>query len=84
MNKSIKLFHCWKFWPIKSKFYVYDISIHQVVLDHVDQLASSESFENTIKNFDANFSKHLLDLLDKIMDFRVENSELKLVNILHR
>jgi gamma-tubulin complex component 2 len=57
---------------------------HQVVLDHVDQLASSESFESTINNFDSNFSRHLVDLLDKIMDFRVDNSEHKLNNILHR
>ncbi|KAK2144922.1 hypothetical protein LSH36_719g00006 [Paralvinella palmiformis] len=56
----------------------------KVVLEHVDQMASSENFERTINNFDSNFSHHLVDLLTKIMDFRGDHSEHKLMNIMYR
>ncbi|XP_046359513.1 gamma-tubulin complex component 2-like [Haliotis cracherodii] len=56
----------------------------KVVTEHVDQLASSENFERTIHNFDTNFSRLLVDLLDKIMDFSSTNYEHKLFNILYR
>ncbi|XP_064605100.1 gamma-tubulin complex component 2-like [Liolophura sinensis] len=56
----------------------------KVVSEHVDQLAGSENFERTILNFDTNFSRLLLELLDKIMDFSSCGSEHKLLNILYR
>ena len=58
--------------------------ILQVVLEHVDQLAGSENFERTISKFDSNFSQTLVSLLDKIMDFSINDCHHKLMNILHR
>ncbi len=40
----------------------------QVFTEHVDQVVVDENFEQTILTFDTNFSKHFLELLDKIMD----------------
>ncbi|XP_076466365.1 gamma-tubulin complex component 2-like isoform X2 [Babylonia areolata] len=56
----------------------------KVVSEHVDQLVSSENFERTITNFDANFSRLLLDLLDKILDMSSKNYDHKLSNIIYR
>ncbi|XP_013411271.1 gamma-tubulin complex component 2 [Lingula anatina] len=56
----------------------------KVVSEHVDQLTSSENFERTISKFDSNFSKLLVELLDKTMDYSTANCEHKLMNILYR
>ncbi|XP_064628663.1 gamma-tubulin complex component 2-like isoform X2 [Lineus longissimus] len=56
----------------------------KVVSEHVDQLASSENFERTITNFDQNFTRLLISLLDKIMDMSNANCEHKLMNIIYR
>ncbi|KAL8599173.1 hypothetical protein ACOMHN_007889 [Nucella lapillus] len=56
----------------------------KVVSEHVDQLVSSENFERTIANFDTNFSRLLLDLLDKILDMSSKNYDHKLSNIIYR
>ncbi|CAH1800217.1 unnamed protein product [Owenia fusiformis] len=56
----------------------------KVVSDHVDQLASSENFERTINKFDNNFTKLLVQLLDQILDFNMENSDQRLMNMLYR
>ncbi|XP_070191427.1 gamma-tubulin complex component 2-like isoform X2 [Littorina saxatilis] len=56
----------------------------KVVSEHVDQLVSSENFERTITNFDTNFSRLLLDLLDKILDMSSKNYDHKLSNIMYR
>jgi len=50
----------------------------------VDDLLRNENFERTIGNFDSNFSKLLLQLLDKIMEFSSRKEGEKLVNILYR
>lgn len=54
----------------------------QVVLEHVDDMASSGNFERTITRFDTNFSALLVELLDKIME--LSSCEHKLMNILYR
>ena len=59
------------------------VFIHQVVLEHVDQMAGSENFMQTIAKFESNFSHLLVDLLDSIMD-SVSNCENKRMTILHR
>lgn len=56
----------------------------KVVSEHVDELLRNENFERTIGNFDANFSRLLLELLEKIMDFSTSNDGAKLLNILYR
>nr|KAG5706871.1 hypothetical protein BaRGS_004206 [Batillaria attramentaria] len=56
----------------------------QVVSEHVDHLVSSENFERTIANFDSNFSRLLLDMLDKILDMSSRNYDHKLSNIIYR
>jgi len=50
----------------------------------VDLLVASENFERTIANFDQNFSRLLLELLEKIMEYSCNNGEPKLYNILYR
>jgi gamma-tubulin complex component 2 len=54
------------------------------VLEHVDQLAGSKNFERTINNFDTNFTKLLVDLLEKIIDLSTGAGEHKLMNIIYR
>merc|ERR1712218_514087 len=56
----------------------------KVVLENIDQQGSSGNFERIICNFDANFSKLLVTLLDKIMDYSIDNCGNKLMNILYR
>jgi hypothetical protein len=51
---------------------------------YVDLLVASENFERTIANFDQNFSRLLLELLEKIMEYSCNNGEPKLYNILYR
>ncbi|XP_052239668.1 gamma-tubulin complex component 2-like isoform X1 [Dreissena polymorpha] len=56
----------------------------KVLSEHVDDLVRNENFERTIANFDANFSRLLLELLDRIMEFSQSNDGVKLLNILYR
>lgn len=56
----------------------------KVVSEHVDELLRNENFERTIGTFDSNFSRLLLELLEKIMEFSTSNVEVKLLNILYR
>jgi len=56
----------------------------QVLLSQIDTVAGSDSFECSISTFDRNFSTHLMDLLNRIMEFHVTNCEHKLMNILYR
>lgn len=56
----------------------------KVVAENVDLLVASENFERTIANFDQNFSRLLLELLEKIMEYSCNNGEPKLYNILYR
>ena len=60
------------------------VLLSQVVSEHVDEILRNETFERTIGNFDSNFSRLLLELLEKIMEFSTSNVEVKLLNILHR
>lgn len=46
--------------------------------------SSHENTENTIANFDHNFSRLFVNLLDKITEFRSTDCQHKLMNILHR
>ena len=66
---------------LKIVFFVFFL---QVMSEHLDELLRNESFERTIGTFDANFSRLLLELLEKIMEFTASNVEVKLLNILHR
>ena len=56
----------------------------QAVQEHVDQMAGSGNFERTIAKFDGNFSRFLIDLLDRIMDDSPKTYEVKFMNIVHR
>ncbi|KAL4233344.1 Gamma-tubulin complex component 2 [Mactra antiquata] len=56
----------------------------KIISEHVDELLRNENFERTIGNFDANFERLLLELLEKIMAFANHNSEVKLLNIVYR
>ncbi|GFR76401.1 gamma-tubulin complex component [Elysia marginata] len=56
----------------------------QVLAEHVDHILRDENFEQTIMRFDTNFSRHLLELLDKIMDEFTNSYEHKLFNIVNR
>ncbi|XP_005091505.1 gamma-tubulin complex component 2 [Aplysia californica] len=56
----------------------------KVVMEHVDQVLADENFEQTIMTFDNNFSRHLLELLDKIMDENTKTYDHKHFNIIYR
>lgn len=56
----------------------------QVLAEHVDHILEDQNFEQTIVRFDSNFSRHLLELLDKIMDEFNKSYEHKLFNIIYR
>ncbi|CAG2247110.1 GCP2 [Mytilus edulis] len=57
---------------------------NKIVAENVDLLVASENFERTIANFDQNFTRLLLELLEKIMDYSCNSGEPKLHNILYR
>ncbi|CAL1527204.1 unnamed protein product [Lymnaea stagnalis] len=56
----------------------------KVMSEYVGQVLVDENFEQTIATFDNNFSRHLLELLDKIMDENKTTYEHKLFNIIYR
>lgn len=56
----------------------------KVVFDHVDQMISGEDFERTIQNFDNNFSRHLMDLLEKLSHYSTTDCEHQMLNIIAR
>ncbi|XP_074643157.1 gamma-tubulin complex component 2-like [Tubulanus polymorphus] len=56
----------------------------KVVSEHVENITSSENFERTISNFDSNFNRLLVSLLEKIMDFSNASCEHKMINVLYR
>ncbi|PFX19929.1 Gamma-tubulin complex component 2 [Stylophora pistillata] len=56
----------------------------QVVFDHVDQMISGEDFERTVQNFDNNFSRHLMDLLEKLSHYSTTDCEHQMLNIIAR
>ncbi|XP_077999830.1 gamma-tubulin complex component 2-like [Glandiceps talaboti] len=56
----------------------------KVVSDHVDQVLMSENFERTVETFDSNFSKHLIDLLDKLSVYSHTECEHNMMNIIYR
>ena len=70
--------------PSLEDFICDDHFIVQVLSEHVDELMRNENFERTIANFDANFSRLLLELLERIMEFTTSDVEVKLLSILHR
>ena len=47
-------------------------------------MISGEDFERTIKNFDNNFSLHLLDLLEKLSHYSTTDCEHQMLNIIAR
>ena len=55
-----------------------------MLAEHVDHILEDENFEQTIVGFDTNFSRYLLELLDKIMDENTKTYEHKLFNIIYR
>ena len=54
-----------------------------MVAAHHEQLTSSESYENTIADFDRKFSDNLLDLLHHIFRVSIDSCEHKLMNIIY-
>ncbi|ESO07657.1 hypothetical protein HELRODRAFT_170184 [Helobdella robusta] len=58
--------------------------INKALSEHMDEITSNDNYELTVANFDTNFSKYLVDLLDKIVDYSVSKCEHKLLNIIHR
>lgn len=56
----------------------------KVVFDHVDQMISGEDFERTVQNFDNNFSRHLMDLLEKLSHYSTTDCEHQMLNIIAR
>eukprot|EP00058_Branchiostoma_floridae_P003856 XP_002589344.1 hypothetical protein BRAFLDRAFT_77796 [Branchiostoma floridae] len=72
--------------PGKGKLTDADIRKNKakVVSEHVDELVSSDSFEDTITNFDRNFSSLLLSLLDRLSHFSSSDCEHNMMNIIYR
>ena len=56
----------------------------QVVSSHVDEMTSGEDFERTISKFNENFSKHLLELLEKLSHYSTMDCEHQMLNIISR
>ena len=54
----------------------------QVISAHVDEMISGEDFERTILTFDHNFSKHLLELLEKLSHYSTTDCEHQMLNII--
>ncbi|EDO46105.1 predicted protein, partial [Nematostella vectensis] len=52
--------------------------------DHLSQMISGEDFERTVMNFDKNFSRHLLDLLEKLSHYSTTDCEHQMLNIIAR
>ncbi|KAK3747484.1 hypothetical protein QZH41_002164 [Actinostola sp. cb2023] len=52
--------------------------------EHMTQMMSSEDFEKTIQNFDANFSHLLLDLLERLSHYSTTDCEHQMLNIIAR
>jgi gamma-tubulin complex component 2 len=56
----------------------------QAEADHMSQMMSGGDFESTIQNFDANFSRHLLDLLERLSHYSTTDCEHQMLNIIAR
>ncbi|XP_059166589.1 gamma-tubulin complex component 2-like isoform X2 [Physella acuta] len=56
----------------------------KIVSEHIDKVLADASFEEAILGFDKDFSRLLLELLDKIMDENNKTYEHKLFNIIYR
>lgn len=50
----------------------------------MDEVINSSDFEKTVANFDKNFSKYLLDLLDKLSSFSKTDFQHQMLNIVTR
>ena len=61
-----------------------DYDFNQVVVEHMDQMISGEDFERTIQNFHYNFSRYLLELLDKLSHYSTMDCEHQMLNIIAR
>ncbi|XP_076078123.1 gamma-tubulin complex component 2-like isoform X5 [Mytilus galloprovincialis] len=72
------------FEVIEYNWHVFQSNMDSIVAENVDLLVASENFERTIANFDQNFTRLLLELLEKIMDYSCNSGEPKLHNILYR
>ena len=53
-------------------------------MEDIDQMISGEDFERTIQNFHHNFSRHLLELLDKLSLYSTMDCEHQMLNIIAR
>ena len=56
----------------------------KVTIRHYDKMMSSEEIENTISNFDTNFSKLLIELLDKLSVMSSTEKEQQMMNLVFR
>lgn len=60
-------------------------SMFQIETPQVESsMNDSESFEQSIKRFDLQFSQSLLSLMEKISELARKNTNDKLVNLLYR
>ena len=50
----------------------------------MDEVINSEDFEKMVSNFDSNFSKYLLGLLDKLNNFSKTDFQHQMLNIVAR
>ena len=50
----------------------------------MDEVINSSDFERTVANFDNNFSKYLLGLLDKLSSFSKTDFQHQMLNIVTR
>jgi len=56
----------------------------KVVSRHFDQMMSSEEIEKTINNFDLNFSRLMIELLDKLSVMATSEKEQEMMNLMFR
>ena len=69
------------FSNVKPDFYSFNV---QILSKDMDEVISSSDFERTVVNFDNNFSKHLLRLLEKLNSFSKTDFQHQMLNIVRR
>ena len=81
LNKTIKFpFHV----LFKSFFLVLIFLYFQILSKDMDEVINSSDFERTVQNFDNNFSKYLLGLLNKLSSFSKTDFQHQMLNIVTR
>ncbi len=62
----------------------HDILPFQVLNQHMSDMMSGNDFKNTISNFDTNFSRLLIELLDKLSIYSTTDCEHQMMNMVSR